>query len=156
MQLLQTVAEEGVLNKKVVTLMENLIVTINEATITNMHEVHSNQGYGLDIFIRAENDAGTVYLQIVLYDDRARAAYRSVQVGNCIKLSGQLKVKNYSKKDGTTGLSLVVENPSPINIIPHRNNESQRQDQPSSSDTPTNTSSNTPTNTLLDDDDQPW
>ncbi len=105
--------------------MSKVNVSIDEAAVTRITEFHSHQGYGLDIFIEAKSSTCTVYLQVVLYDDRARDAFNRIHVGDSLKISGPLKVKNYVKSDGTDGWSLVLENPEPFHVIQNRNNKPQ-------------------------------
>ena len=91
--------------------MSEVNVNIDKAEVTQIREFCSSKGYGIDIYVTAKSSDCTVYLQIVLYDERARKGYNIVHVGDILTVKGILKVKNYPKNDGTTGWSLTIENP---------------------------------------------
>ena len=92
--------------------MPSVNVNTKKATVIDVHSFQTRQGYGVDFYVEANSGIGTVYLQIVLYDDRARKATANIQKGDLLDISGCLKHKTYQKKDGSTGSSLVIENPT--------------------------------------------
>lgn len=90
----------------------NIILPISKATVTAVHEFKSFKGYGVDFYIEAQTSNGTVYLQIVTYDDMARSYCQHIHAGDEVQITGALKVKTYQKKDGTAGTALIIERPT--------------------------------------------
>lgn len=91
--------------------MSEVNVNINKAAVTAVHEFNSFKGYGVDFFIEVKSSNGTVYLQVVLYDDIACSFSGNIRVGDHVRVTGDLKVKPYEKKDGTAGTALIIERP---------------------------------------------
>ncbi len=81
-------------------------------TVTKVHEFYTQQGYGIDIFLKETEGTETLYLQIVLYNETARKFFNLIQVDDNVKVSGRLKYKPYAKKDGTITASLIIERPN--------------------------------------------
>ncbi len=100
-------------------------VNINEATVTAVHEFHSIKGYGVDFYVEARSNNGAVFLQIIVYDNEARNYCRYIHEGDHVKVTGNMTVKPYAKKDGTTGCSFVVERPIMFRKIVGWNSEQQ-------------------------------
>ncbi len=89
--------------------MSQVNVSIEEVEVMNIHEFCSSKGYGLDINVAAKSDTCTVYLQIVLYDSRARDAYNRIHACDILqKVTGVLKLKSYVKSDHTAGSSYMI------------------------------------------------
>ena len=91
--------------------MSEVNININSAAVTAIHEFKSFKGYGVDFYIEAQSSNGTVYFQVVLYDDTACNYCRYIHEGDYVRVTGDLKTKPYRKKDGTEGLSLIIERP---------------------------------------------
>lgn len=62
--------------------------------------------------IEAQSSNGTVYLQVVVYDEEARNDCRVIHEGDTVKVTGVLSVKPYQKKDGTVGTAVTIERPT--------------------------------------------
>ena len=107
--------------------MCEVYVNINEATVTAVNEFNSFKGYGVDFFIEVKGSNGTVYLQVVLYDNIARRNYGYIHAGDHVKVTGDLKVKPYEKKDGTAGTALIIERPISFSKIVSGYSEPQLQ-----------------------------
>ena len=103
----------------------NISLPINKATVTAVHEFKSFKGYGVDFFIEAQTSNGTVYLQVVTYDDMARSYCQYIHAGDEVQITGALKVKTYQKKDGTAGTALVIERPVSFSKIVSSNSSTQ-------------------------------
>ncbi len=108
--------------------MVNII--INEAAVTAVNEFKSFKGYGVDFFVEASSSNGSVYFQIVVYDDAARSYSRYIHEGDHVKVTGFLKTKPYKKKNGCDGLSLIIERPNEFRKISGSNSELQLPQQP--------------------------
>ena len=108
--------------------MSKVNVNIDEAIVTAVHKFRSSKGEGIDFYVEAKSSNCTVYLQIVLYDEEARSRMvNSIQKGDSVRVTGQLKLKSYQKSDATAGCSLVIERPEVFSIIAGRKNEQQFQ-----------------------------
>ena len=105
--------------------MSEVNVNINEAAVTAVHEFNSFKGYGVDFFIEVHGSNGTVYLQVVVYDDTARRYSSYIHVGDHVSVIGDLKVKSYAKKDRTAGTALIIERPVTFFKIVSGNSEQQ-------------------------------
>ena len=92
--------------------MSSVNVNIKEAAVTAVNKFTTNKGVGADFYIEARSSYCTVYLQVVLYDTEATRALSSICEGDTVTVTGVLKDKPYSKKDGTAGHSLLVERPT--------------------------------------------
>lgn len=90
------------------------IVNINtkEATVTKIHPFRTAQGYGADVFMAAQSDAGTVYLEVSVYDEQADAVTRELHTGDAVDVTGVLTFKSYPRKDGGSGYSMMVRKPA--------------------------------------------
>lgn len=91
--------------------MSQVDVNINEAVVTAVHEFKSFKGYGVDFFVEARSTKGTVFLQVVTYDNEARSYCQYIHEGDYVRVTGDLTVKVYKKKDGTEGTALTIERP---------------------------------------------
>ena len=130
MQLLLVDTETIVrIQKRKVSIMNNITININEAAVTAIHEFNSIKGYGVDFYIEAKSSNGTVYFQIVTYDNEARSYCRYIHEGDYVRVTGELKTKPYRKKDGTEGLSLLIERPVLFSKIASSNSKPQFQQQ---------------------------
>ncbi len=109
--------------------MSQVNVTIEEAAVTAVHEFNSFKGYGADFYVEAQSSNSTVYLQVVVYDDEARSYCRYIHEGDYVRITGDLKTKPYRKKDGTEGLSLIIERPVVFSKIVSGNSKPQLQQQ---------------------------
>ena len=87
-------------------------IETKKATVTALHPFKTSQGYGTDVYIEARSDISTVYLQVVVYDDQAETAMRTLHVGDAVDVSGVLKHKRFAMKDGNTGFSMIIEKPT--------------------------------------------
>lgn len=126
MQLLHNDTEEDVNKKrKLVLTMSEVNVNINSAAVTAIHEFNSFMGYGVDFYIEARSSIGTVYLQVVVYDNEARSYCRYIHEGDYVRVTGDLKTDKYKKKDGTEGISLIIERPVSFSKIVGSDSESQ-------------------------------
>ena len=105
--------------------MSTVDININEAKVTAINEFTSRMGYGLDVFIEAKSSYCTVYLQVVIYDDEARKTHSSICEGDYVRVTGMLKEKTYTKKDGSAGYSLIIEKPVVFSKIVVSNGELQ-------------------------------
>ena len=114
--------------------MSNVNININEAAVTAVKEFRSSLGYGVDFYIEACSSNGTVYLQVVAYDEEARSYSRAIHQGDCVRVTGDLKVKVYPKKDGTAGCSLLIERPKVFTRITCSNSEQTLRDTSDNSD----------------------
>lgn len=92
--------------------MSHVDVNIKEARVTALNAFKSSMGDGLDVFIEAKCSYCTVYLQVVLYDDEACRMRSSICEGDYVRVTGILKEKTYTKKDGTAGYALIIERPT--------------------------------------------
>ena len=99
--------------------MPRVEVNTKKATVTKVCPFQTRMGPGVNFYVEAKSDIGTVYLQVVLYDERARKALLDIHKDNLLDISGSLKYQMYQKKDGTTGYSLVIENPEQLTV--HKN-----------------------------------
>ena len=100
-------------------------INIREATVTAVHEFTSYLGYGVDFFIEAQSSYGTVYLQVIIYDSSARNYCQYIHQGDSVRVTGDLKVKVYKKKDGTDGTALIIEKPEVFSKIVGSNSRTQ-------------------------------
>jgi len=105
--------------------MSNVNIYINEAAVTAIHEFNSFKGYGVDYFVEAQSCNGTVYLQVVAYDNEARSYCQYIHEGDYVRVTGDLKVKVYKKKDGTDGTALIIEKPIVFSKIISGNSSQQ-------------------------------
>ena len=105
--------------------MANVNINIIEATVTAVHEFRSVRGFGADFFIEAQSSDCTVYLQVVVYDNEARSYCQYIHEGDYVRVTGDLKVKVYKKKDGTEGTALIIERPVSFSKIVRSNSKSQ-------------------------------
>ena len=82
-----------------------------KGTVTLVKDFHSSQGYGVDFYVEDKDAMGTVYLQVVAYDDTARTYFSDIKENDHVRGNGRLKVRPYTKRDGSHAMSLIVENP---------------------------------------------
>ena len=105
--------------------MANVNININEAAVTAVHEFRSVRGYGVDFYIEAQSSDCTVYLQVVTYDNEARSYCQYIHEGDYVRVTGDLKVKVYKKKDGTEGTALIIERPVSFSKLVRDNSKPQ-------------------------------
>jgi single-stranded DNA-binding protein len=92
--------------------MGSVKIDTKKATVIKLHPFRTAQGYGADVFIEAKSDISTAYLQIVVYDEQAETAMRILHVDDVVDVSGELKLKKYARKDGSSGFSVIIEKPA--------------------------------------------
>ena len=86
----------------------------------------SDHGEGLDLYVEDREGLNTAYLQVVFYDQKARDMQYEFDIGDSVRGSGKLKVKTYTKRNGSSGFSLVVENPSSFEKVEGANDTGNR------------------------------
>ena len=91
--------------------MAQVNIKADGCKVMNIKKFTTRMGNGADFYVEVKGNAGTVYLQVVLYDAAANYAVNSVHEGDIIDITGILSVKPYQKNDGTAGCSLMVVQP---------------------------------------------
>lgn len=114
--------------------MSKVNINVQEAVVTAINKFSSYKGFGADFFVGAQSCNGTVYLQVTLYDSEARRNCDYIHEGDKVRITGDMKVKPYIKKDGTAGCSLIVERPIVFSKIISGNCDQQSQRFPEESD----------------------
>ena len=92
--------------------MSTVNIEIKEAIVTSVREFNTRKGPGLCCNIEASSHIGTVYLEVVLYDGDALRISGLIHEGDIVTVSGYLKDKPYTKRDGTSGNSILIERPT--------------------------------------------
>ncbi len=105
--------------------MEQAYIHLPEAVVTLVCEFRSKLGYGVRFNVEASSGNGIIYFELVTYDNEARSYCKYIHEGDSVEATGTLKAKPYRKKDGTTGLSLVIERPESIKKVTSSNRNPQ-------------------------------
>lgn len=79
--------------------------------ITSMKQFSAPGGPGLDVYIEDTSEGYTIYLQVVLYDEKAKKGSSLLRQGDIITVEGPINLNYYQKADGTKAFNLVVVNP---------------------------------------------
>ncbi len=115
--------------------MQKANIHLPEAVVTVVCEFRSNLGYGARFNVEASSGTGSVFFEVVTYDNEARGYCKYIHEGDSVEVTGFLKAKPYRKKDGTTGISLVIERPESFRKVASSNSNSQLTQDSSDSET---------------------
>ena len=102
-------------------------ITVSYGTVTEIRRFSARGETGVDVFIRDENEYGTVYFQVVYYGKKAESVLQDLQVNDQVNVTGTIAVNSYRKKDGTSTAILVIKNPGSMDVynrnllVPPRN-----------------------------------
>lgn len=97
--------------------MKKADIILEEAVVTAIRDFRSHLGFGVDFHVEASSGNGSIYFEVVTYDNEARSYCKYIHEGDCVRVTGVLKVKPYQKKDGTAAISLVIERPDSIRKV---------------------------------------
>ena len=95
-------------------------ITISHGKVTEIKRFSARGETGADVFIRDQNDYGTVYFQVTYFGKKAESVLQDLQVDDLVNLTGTVTVNTYRKKDGALTAVLVIKNPGPM-IVYNRN-----------------------------------